>query len=129
MYYNYQNCSVFLYPVVKLCMKDILQHKTWCEYSKIRLCFNTWGPSTSVGFLLLPSGGGGGGTYGFQVRGMIEGLFLDLKFLILGLFCGWKNLAIFFGWLDLSRDILDIQTMRRFVMVPTYLQNLWGLEI
>ena len=108
MYYNYHTSSVFLYPVVKLCIKDILQHKTWCEYSTIRLCFNTWGPSTSVGLLLLHSRGGG--TSGFQVRGMIEGLFWVWNFWFWDDFVGGKIWQVFFGWLDLSRDILDIQT-------------------
>ena len=110
-----------------MCIKDILQHKTWWEYSTIRLCFNTWGSSTSVGLLLLPSGGGG--PLDFKWGGWLKDFFGFEFLILLGLFCGWKNLASIFGCLDLSRDILDIQTIPRFMMVPTYLRNLWGLEI
>ena len=60
---------------------------------------------------------------------MIEGLFWVWNFWFWDYFVGGKIWQVFFGWLDVSRDILDIETMRRFVMVPTYLQNLWSLEI
>ena len=60
---------------------------------------------------------------------MIEGLFWVWNFWFWDYFVGGKIWQVFFGWLDLSRDILDIQTIPRFMMVPTYLRNLWGLEI
>ena len=86
-----------------------------------------WGPSTSVGLFLLPSGGGGG-TLDFKWRGWSKD-FLGFEIFYSGIFLGGKIWPVFFGWLDLSRDILDIQTIWRFVMVPTYLRNLQGLEI
>ena len=59
---------------------------------------------------------------------MIKGFFWVWNFWLWD-FLGGKIWQVFFGWLDLSRDILDIQTIPRFMMVPTYLRNLWGLEI
>ena len=58
-------------------------------------------------------GGDGGGYFGFQVTGIIEGIFFfwggGLKFSIPGCFWVGKFAKYFFGWLDLSREFLGIQ--------------------
>ena len=46
-----------------------------------------------------------GGYFGFQVKGMIEGFFGSLKFLISWVFWVGKFGKYFFGWFDLSRDL------------------------